>query len=118
MRNNTISEIDVKKYLNKLNKIKNGQTIKHKKHTPGNKKLLNLFNDLLDVLLTDKTLKSQSQEYKNENENVNGENEDEYENEDYDDETMSQDKKSEIIKDLNDNLDEIIDKSQNYLKSK
>ena len=118
MRNYTISEIDVKKCLNKLNKIKNVQTIKYKKRTSGNKKLLNLFNDLLDVLLTDKTLKPESQEYKNENENVNGKNEDEYENEDDDDETMSQDKKSKIIKDWNDNLDEIIDKSQSYLKSK
>ena len=99
MRNYTISEIDVKKCLNKLNKIKNVQTIKYKKGTSGNKKLLNLFNDLLDVLLTDKTLKPESQEYKNENENVNGKNEDEYENEDDDDETMSQDKKSKIIKD-------------------
>ena len=33
IRNNTISEIDVKKDLNALNKIKNVEIIKYKKHT-------------------------------------------------------------------------------------
>ena len=56
IRNNTISEIDVKKDLNALNEIKNVEIIKYKKRTPGHKKLLNLFNDLLDIILTDKTL--------------------------------------------------------------
>ena len=56
IRNNTISEIDVKKDLNALNEIKNVEIIKCKKRTPGHKKLLNLFNDLLDIILTDKTL--------------------------------------------------------------
>ena len=36
-----------------------------------------------------------------------------YENED-EDETMSQNEKNEIIKDLNDNLDKIIDKSKSF----
>ena len=114
IRNNTISEIDAKKDLNTLNKIKNAEIIKYKKRTPGHKELLNLFNDLLDIILTDKTLESESQEdeNKNENEKVESkkeenkkvesrkeENEDEYENEDDDyenengnedeDETMS-----------------------------
>ena len=69
IRNNTISEIDAKKDLNALNKIKNVEIIKYKKRTPGHKKLLNLFNDLLDIILTDKTLESESQENKNEIEN-------------------------------------------------
>ena len=56
IKNNTISEIDVKKDLNKLNEIKNAETIKYIKYTPGHKKLLNLFNGLLDIMLTDKTL--------------------------------------------------------------
>ena len=43
--------------------------IKYKKRTPGHKELLNLFNDLLDAILTDKTLESESQEDKNKNEN-------------------------------------------------
>ena len=69
IRNNTISEIDAKKDLNKLNEIKNVETIKYKNRTPGHKKLLNLFNALLDIILTNKTLESESQEDKNKNEN-------------------------------------------------
>ena len=146
IRKNTISEIDAKKSLNILNEIKNAEIIKYKRHTPKQKELLNLFNDLLDTILTDKTLESESQEDKNKNENEKvesrkeenekvesrkEENEDEdyenkYENEDEDDyyenenedgnenkdedETMSQ----KIIKNLNDNLDEIIDKSKSF----
>ena len=68
IRNNTISEIDAKKLLNALNEIKKAEIIKYKKRTPGHKKLLNLFNDLSDIILTDKTLESESQE--NENEKV------------------------------------------------
>ena len=45
--------------------------MKYKKRTPKHKELLNLFNDLLDTILTDKTLESESQEEKNENENEN-----------------------------------------------
>ena len=71
IRNNTISEISAKKGLNSLNEIKNAETIIYKRHTPGQKELLNLFNDLLDTILSDKTLKSKSQEDKNENENKN-----------------------------------------------
>ena len=90
IKNNTISEIGAKKYLNKLNEIKNAEIIKYKKCTPGHKELLNLFNDLLDIILTDKTLESESQEDKNKNEHEkvesrkvesrNEENEDEDEN--------------------------------------
>ena len=64
IRNNTISEISAKKGLNKLNEIKNAGIIKYKKRTPKQKELLNLFNDLLDTILTDKTLKSKSQKDK------------------------------------------------------
>ena len=70
IRNNTISEIAARKDLNTLDKIKNAEIIKYKKRTPGHKKLLNLFNDLLDIILTDKTLESESQEDKNENQKV------------------------------------------------
>ena len=59
----------LKKNLNKLNEIKNVEIIKYKKHTYGHKKLLNLFNDLSDIILIDKTLESESQENKNENKN-------------------------------------------------
>ena len=123
-KNNTISEIDAKKDLNALKEIKNVEIIKYKKRTPGHKKLLNLFNNLSDIILTGKTLESESQENGNENgnekvesrkeenededyenEDPDYENENEYENEDDDDETMSQSEKNEIIKGLNDNVD-------------
>ena len=65
--NNTITEIDAKKNVNTLNKIKNAE-IKYKKFTPKHKELLNLFNGLLDIILTDKT-ESEIQKDKNKNEN-------------------------------------------------
>ena len=113
IRNNTISEISAKKGLNKLNEIKNAGIIKYKKRTPKQKELLNLFNDLLDTILTDKTLKSKSQKdntlmsSKDDNDNDN-ENDNENENKD-DDENDNN-----IIKQLNDSLDEIIDKSKSF----
>ena len=64
IRNNTISEISAKKGLNTLNEIKNAEIIKYKRRTLKQKELLNLFNDLLDTILTDKTLKSKSQKDK------------------------------------------------------
>ena len=69
IKNNTISEIEAKKDLNTLNEIKNAEIMKYKKCTPGHKELLNLFNDSLDIVLTDRTLESESQEDENENEN-------------------------------------------------
>ena len=123
IKNNTNSEIDAKKSLNALNKIKNAE-IKYKRLIPKQKELLNLLNDLLDTILTDKTLESKTQKDENdetlmasneddENDETMSSNEDD-ENEDDDDETMNQNKKNEIIKQSNDTLDEIIDK----LKSK
>ena len=53
-----------KKGLNALSEIKNAGIIKYKKCTPKQKELLNLFNDLLDAIITDKTLKSKSQKDK------------------------------------------------------
>ena len=105
IRNNTISEISAKKDLNALNELKNLEIIKYKKRTSKQKELLNLFNDLLDKILTDKTLESKSQEddenenkNKNENENVN---ENENENVNENDETLvssDKDDDNEIIK--------------------
>ena len=54
----------LKKSLNTLNEIENAEIIKYKRRTPKQKKLLNLFNELLDTILTDKTLKSNSQKGK------------------------------------------------------
>ena len=67
--NNKISEIDARKDLNTLDKIKIAEIIKYKRRTPGHKELLDLFNDLLNIILSDKTLESESQEDKNKNEN-------------------------------------------------
>ena len=80
IRNNTNSEKDSKKGLNTLTEIKNAEIIKHKRYIPKQKELLNLFDDLLDAILTDKTLKSQSQKdntlmsSKDDNDNENGSN--------------------------------------------
>ena len=71
IRNNTISELSAKKSLNTLNEIKNAEIIKHKKRTPKQKELLNLFNNLSDTILTDKTLMSSKDEDKNEKEKKN-----------------------------------------------
>ena len=67
IKDNTISETSAKKSLNTLNEIRNVEIIKYKKCTPGQKELLNLFNDLLVAVLTNKTLKSKSQKEENEN---------------------------------------------------
>ena len=105
IKDNTISEIHDKKDLNTLNEIKNAEIIKYKRCTSKQKKLLNLFNDLLDRILTDKTLKSKSQKDKTlmpSNEDNENENDDDYEND------------NNITKQLNDLLDKIIDKSKSF----
>ena len=73
IRNNTINEIDAKKHLNTLKEIRNAG-IKYKRLIPKQKELLNLFSDLLDTILTDKTLmssKEENEKLKEENENEN-----------------------------------------------
>ena len=99
IRNNT-----VKKRLKNIKRIKNAEIIKYKRHTPKQKELLNLFNDSLDTISTDKTLKSKCQKdktlmsSKDENENDNDktlmsseddENENKNENENDDNEAMN-----------------------------
>ena len=64
IKKNSISEISAKKDLNSLNQLKNIGITKQKKHTPKQKELLNLFNDLSDTILIDKTLESESQKDK------------------------------------------------------
>ena len=135
IKDNTISEIDAKKRLNTLNTIKNLE-IKHKRLIPGQKELLNSFDDLTDIILTNKTLMSSKEENetlkqekeneklkeekvknkKDENEDYENENENENENDDYDyeyedDKTIDQ---NEIINEKNDDLDKIIDKSKPF----
>ena len=121
IKNNTISEINAEKNLNALNEIKKAQLIKYKKHIPGHKKLLNLFHDLLDIILTDKTLESsenkkvkskkeENKDYENEYENKDEDYENENEDEDCD-ETIDQNK---IIKEKNDFLDKTIDTKKSF----
>ena len=69
IKNNKINEIFAKKRFKYIKATKKGRNDKtKKKRTPKQKELLNLFNDLLDTILIDKTLKSESQEDENENE--------------------------------------------------
>ena len=56
IKNNTIREIDAKKFLNALNEIKKAEIIHYKKRILGHKKSLSLFNKLLNIILADKTL--------------------------------------------------------------
>ena len=86
-------EISAEQGLNLLNKIKIAEIIKKRRYTSKQKELLNLFNNLVDVALTGKTLSS----------NDDNENKNEKEND-----------KTIITKELNDDLDEIIDKSKSF----
>ena len=110
IRNNTISEIDAKKDLNTLNEIKNAEIIKYKRRTPKQKELLYLLNDLLDTILTDKTLKSKSQKGKT---LMLSKDETENENENDKNETMNRNNNN-VLKELNDNLNEIIGRSKSF----
>ena len=123
IRNNTISEISAKKGLNTLNEIKNTEIIKHKRYIPKQKELLNLLDDLLDAILTDKTLKSKSQKdntlmsLKDENENDNdNDNDEDNGNDNHNDNDNDNDNENEnnMIKQLNYSLDKIIDKSKSF----
>ena len=62
IKNNTISEADAQKKINALDKIKKAE-IKNKRLIHGQKKLLNLFNDLLEAIFNNNN--------NNENENDN-----------------------------------------------
>ena len=50
IKNNTISEINAKQDLDALHEIKKAEIIKYKKRTPEHKKILNLFNKLLNII--------------------------------------------------------------------
>ena len=98
VNNNTISEIFAKKDLNTLNELKTAEIMKYKKSTSKQKELLNLFNDLLETIFTDKALKLKNQkddENKNENENVN-ENVHENENVNENDKTLMSSDKDDV----------------------
>ena len=69
IKNNTISEIDAKKDLNRLFKIKNAKLKKYKIHTSSQKDLLNLFNVLLKTILI-----NNGNDHDNENDNDDNDN--------------------------------------------
>ena len=71
IKKNAMSKISAKKGWNELSRTKNTEIIKHKRCAPEQKELLDFFNNLSDTILTDKTLKSESQEDKKKNENDN-----------------------------------------------
>ena len=118
IKDDTISEIDAQKILNALNEIKKAEIIKYKKRAPGHKKLLNLFKKLLNIILTDKTWKQEkveSRKEENEDEDYENKYENEHEDEYYEYENECENEnEDESIKGLNDNLDEIIDKSKSF----
>ena len=79
IKDNPISKRDAKKRLNTVNIIKNSE-IKHRRLISGEKELLNLFDDLSDIILTDKTLissKDEDEKLKEEKEKSKEENKDE-----------------------------------------
>ena len=61
-----------KKDFNTLNEIKNAEIIKYTKRIPKQKELLNSFNDLSDIILTDKTLMSSKDKNANEKKKEKG----------------------------------------------
>ena len=96
IKNNTISEIDAKKKLSTLNKIKKAE-IKNKHLIPGQTELLIFFSNLLDTILTE-----YNNNNNNNNNNSNNDNSNNYEN--YNDHK---------IKQLNDYF-EMIDESKSF----
>ena len=88
IRNNKISEISAKKGLNTLSEIKNAEIIKYKKCTPKHKELLNLINNLIDSILTDKTMSSNDENEKEKEKKKDHENENKNETENENDKTL------------------------------
>ena len=111
IRNNTISEISAKKGLNE---IKNAEIIKYKKRTPKHQELLNLFNDLLDTILTDKTLMWSKDENAKENEKENANDKTLMSSNDDNENKNENEKTVKTTKKVNDDLDEIINKSKSF----
>ena len=109
IRNNAISEIPAEKGLNTLNKIKNAGIVKYKKCTPGQQELLNLFKDLLETILIDKTLESKNQK---DDENENG-NKNRNENENDENKAENKNMLLEYMEDVDDKLFKKYSKSKN-----
>ena len=96
IKNNTISEIDAKKDVKRLFKIKNAEIKKYKIRTSSQKDLLNLFHVLLKTIL------------------INNDNDNDNDNDNNDNDNDNNDNNENIIKQLNDSLNEVIDESKSF----
>ena len=105
IKNNTISEIHAKENLNALNKIKKTE-IKNKRHISNQKKLLVLFNKLLDTILTEDNNNNNSVNNNKNNDNDNNDN-------DNDNECESESENDYKIKQIN-NYFKMIDESKSF----
>ena len=103
---NTISKELAKKNLDKLNELKNAE-IKDKRLIPSQKELLDFFDNLLDIILTENNNNNSNNNSNNSNNNQN-ENESESENE-----NESQNEKNYEIKQIN-NYFEMIDEIKSF----
>ena len=71
IENNTISEIDAKKDLKRLFKIKKAELKKYKIRTSTQKELLNLFDDLLKAILINNDNDNDNNDNDNDNDTDN-----------------------------------------------
>ena len=84
IKNDTISEEDTKKKINKLNEIKKVET-KRKRHIKSQQKLLSLFDDLKTIFNNNNNSNNNESDSNNKNENEHenvNQNESENENDD------------------------------------
>ena len=102
IKNNTISEALAKQKLDVLNEIKKAE-IKNKRLISSQKKLLNLFDDLLEAIFNNNKNENENNNVSvNENENENDSDNDNDDNDDDDDDDDDDhDEKCYIIKQLN-----------------
>ena len=99
IKNNTISEADTKKKINKLNEIKKAET-KNKRLINGQKILLNLFDDLIEAIFNNNKIVNEDN-----NKIVNEDNND---NDNDDDDDYDCDNDDEItVKEINNNFKKI-----------
>ena len=105
IKNNTISEIHAKENLNALNKIKKTE-IKNKRHISNQKKLLVLFNKLLDTILIEDNNNNNSVNNNKNNDNDNNDN-------DNDNECESESENDYKIKQIN-NYFKMFDESKSF----
>ena len=110
IKNNKISEILAKENLKVLNEIKKAE-IKNTRLISGQKELLEFFNKLRDIILTEDNNNNSSSNSKSDNNNNNNNNNNEDENKD-ENENENEDVNEEENKDDDDDDDK--DKNEEY----